>query len=590
MDNKLSKIGNEIGLALVIVMAMLLPRVFELDKFVTTDETIWLMRSSNFYYALGQHDFENTRDMATSDGVVTMWVETAAYLVEYPQYRGYGQGYFENFLVFNEFIDEKGFDPLVILATSRTIMVVLLSAVIGLAFILAKGMIGVYPALVGFLLISFDPWYLALSRISHLDAPQATFQFASLLAFISFMYFGRKPSMLAISGLLGGVAYLSKLPALISGIAFALVSVREYLQDIILDKPKRALEYFSISRKYIKVFAIWIFFFFLAIALFYPYVWVQPGELLEGMALAPAFQVSKLETMVNTMNIESVDNDFTLPLDYYTRYLRGYLWHTTPVILLGLTVSTIAYLFRMRLFKDQNVRKLVGGLFWFVAIYTIIITIPPKSSPRYYLPVHLCLDLIAGIGLVTLSLELSRKFKFKGEKLFSYGIAAIFLGVQLAGVLPTSPYYFSYFNPLLGGSKKAGETTFLGLGEGLNLAAEYLNGKPDSETLTVMSWIGIGPFSFFFDGNTVIFLYRRDSSSGKSTLQLQDVDYLVIYLQDIDYLIYYNDQSLRPLHSRIHQRIIDLLTNDEPEHSIWINDIEYARIYNISAIEDSLMD
>ena len=585
MDNKLSKIGKEIGLALVIVIAMLLPRIFELDKFVTTDETIWLMRSSNYYYALGQRDFENIGEGRADGGVVTMWVGTAALLVEYPQYRSYGQGYFENFLVFNRFIDEKGFDPLVILSTSRIIMVILLSTVIGLAFHLAKGMIGVYPAVVGFLLISIDPWYLALSRISHLDAPQATFQFASLLAFISFMYFGKKPSMLAISGLLGGVAALSKLPALISGLAFAFVSAREYLQDVILDKPKKALEYFSVSRKYGKMFAVWIIFFFLAIALFYPYAWVMPGILLQNMANNLVHHANNLETMVSAMNIESVDNDFTLPLNYYTRYLRGYLWHTTPVILLGLAASIFAYLFRMRLFKDQIVRKLVGAIFWFVAIYTVVMTIPPKSSPRYYLPVHLCLDLIAGMGLVTLSLELSSRLKLKREKLFSYGFAAIFLGVQLVGVSATSPYYFTYYNPLLGGSKTAGETTFLGLGEGLNLVGEYLNGKPDSETLTVMSWIGIGPLSFFFDGDTVLLRFDNDSDSGNSILHLEDVDYLAIYVQDIDYLIYNNDQ----LHNRIHKRIIDLLANVEPEHSVWINEIEYARIYNVAAIEDHLI-
>ena len=66
---------------------------------------------------------------------------------------------------------------------------------------------------------------------------------------------------------------------------------------------------------------------------------------------------------------------------------------------------------------------------------------------------------------------------------------------------------------------------------------------------------------------------------------MEGVDYLAIYVQDIDYLIYNNDQ----LHNRIHKRIIDLLANVEPEHSVWINEIEYARIYNVAAIEDHLI-
>lgn len=586
MNSKLSKVGKEIGLALVIVLAMLLPRIFELDKFVTTDETKWLMRSSNFYYALGQREYENTRFFSSTTGVVTMWVETAAYLIEYPQYRTFGQGYFNNFLVFNEFIDEKGIDPLVILSTARVIMVVMLSAVIGLAFLLTKRMIGIFPAMVAFLLISFDPWYLALSRISHTDAPQATFQFVSLLAFISFMYFSREPIMLALSGFFGGIALLSKLPALISGLVFAFLALLQHLQEIFLDKTKRASEYFSASRKYVKILLIWAAILCLTIVVFWPYVWRDSVAGLTKLINPLFFQLSKIDTNVGITDTVVTEELRINNFDYYTRYLRGYLWHTTPVILLGLAASIFAYLFRMRLFKDQIVRKLVGAIFWFVAIYTVVMTIPPKSSPRYYLPVHLCLDLIAGMGLVTLSLELSSRLKLKREKLFSYGFAAIFLGVQLVGVSATSPYYFTYYNPLLGGSKTAGETTFLGLGEGLNLVGEYLNGKPDSETLTVMSWIGIGPLSFFFDGDTVLLRFDNDSDSGNSILHLEDVDYLAIYVQDIDYLIYNNDQ----LHNRIHKRIIDLLANVEPEHSIWINDIEYARIYKVSAIEDLITD
>ena len=72
MNSRLSNIGRELGLALVIIIAMLLPRIFELNKFVTTDETIWIMRSSNFYYALGQSEFENTRQSTGTAGVFTM--------------------------------------------------------------------------------------------------------------------------------------------------------------------------------------------------------------------------------------------------------------------------------------------------------------------------------------------------------------------------------------------------------------------------------------------------------------------------------------------------------------------------------------
>lgn len=581
MKINMRNIGRELGLAIIIITTMLLPRMSDLDKFVTTDETIWLMRSSNFYYFLGQRDFENTRALdsrrnPSATGTVTMWVEAAAYLVEYPQYRALGQGYFDNFLVFNDFIDQQDIDPLVVLSTSRVIMIVLLSVGIGFAFLIVKRIIGVYPALVGFLLISFDPWYLALSRISHTDAPQATFQFMSVLAFISFMYFRREPIMLLLSGFFGGIAFLSKLPALISGLVLAFLSTLEYLSDVILDKPKRLIGYLLASRKYGKILIIWFLIFFITIVMFWPFAWNDPVDALKSLIHYPTYQVVKLDAVVGSTNDPVIDKFELISIGHFSRYPLAYLGRTTPIILLGIIAAMITFGFKSERFKDENVRKLVAGLFWFCVIYTIFLTIPPKFSPRYYLPVHLFLDLIAGIGLVNLAQYISSRVHFKREELLSYGIVTVFMGVQLAGVLPTFPYYFSYYNPLLGGGKTAGETSFVGHGEGLNEAAVYLNTKPGAENFTVMSWYGIGPFSFFFRGESVDLYFARGFSGEETTR----------FFEDVDYLVTYSSQWFE----RRPKNLFDMLDNIEPEYSVWINEIEYARIYDVSAIEDSLID
>lgn len=576
MHNKLVNFAKELSLVLVVISFMLLPRIFELDKFVTTDESVWIMRSSNFYYALGQRDYVKTRSNAGFTGVVTMWVGTAAYLIEYPEYRGYGQGYFENFNRFFDFIDEQGIEILRIVATSRMIMVILLSTMIGFAFLLTKRMIGLYPAFVGFLLISFDPWYLALSRISHTDAPQATFQFASILAFIYFMYFGRKPLMLVLSGLLGGVAVLAKLPALISGLVIAFLSFLEYLKEIIPDKSNRMLKYYSASRKYVKILVIWSAFLVLALALFYPVVWQNPLGLFRSMLLQTSFQVSKLENRPDITNILNTNDLSFSSFRYYYRYIESYFWQSTPVILLGLVGATIAYLRKMQILANHNARNMVQSLIAFIIVYTIIISIPPKTSPRYYLPVHLVIDLIAGIGLVVISQEIFSRLKFHTYKLLPYGLVVILLIVQITGVMSTRPYFFSYYNPLLGGSKTAGLTKFIGVGEGLNLAAEYLNRKPDAQTVTVLSWYGIGPFSFFFEGKSETIWVGQEWAS-------EDTAYL---LQNIDYLVTYTNQWYRG----IPENLFIILAGIQPEYSVWINDIEYARIYDVSSIREKLIE
>jgi len=51
---------RQIVLLLVLILIIWLPRGFELDRYVATDEVVWLLRSANFYYALGQGDYAAT--------------------------------------------------------------------------------------------------------------------------------------------------------------------------------------------------------------------------------------------------------------------------------------------------------------------------------------------------------------------------------------------------------------------------------------------------------------------------------------------------------------------------------------------------
>ena len=63
-------------------------------------------------------------------------------------------------------------------------------------------------------MISLDPFFIALSRMNHLDAPQAVFMFLSILALLKFLLRGNRWFDLVISGLAGGLAFLSKLPGI----------------------------------------------------------------------------------------------------------------------------------------------------------------------------------------------------------------------------------------------------------------------------------------------------------------------------------------------------------------------------------------
>ena len=56
----------------LLAAVILIPRIIGLDEFVTVDEPVWTSHSANFYYALGESDFENTFQ-EYHPGVTTMW-------------------------------------------------------------------------------------------------------------------------------------------------------------------------------------------------------------------------------------------------------------------------------------------------------------------------------------------------------------------------------------------------------------------------------------------------------------------------------------------------------------------------------------
>jgi len=139
----------------------------------------------------------------------------------------------------------------------------------------------------------------------------------------------------------------------------------------------------------------------------------------------------------------------------------------------------------------------------------------------------------------------------------------VVLGFQLAGALGTWPYYFSYFNPLLGGPEKAVDVMQVGWGEGLDEAARYLNNKPDAESVQVLAWYASGPFDYFFKGQSTTLSFEE-----------QDLEEISNY----DYVVLYAHQWQRQLPTPAFLAYFDKQT---PEAVVTIDGIDYAWIYRV---------
>jgi hypothetical protein len=201
------------------------------------------------------------------------------------------------------------------------------------------------------------------------------------------------------------------------------------------------------------------------------------------------------------------------------------------------------------------------------------LTIPEKSNFRYWIPAYISLLLLAGIGWAALLNTAARRFPDQRSRSIGVLIILVILLIQFFGILRTYPYYFTYYNPLLGGSKQAGKSISVGEGEGLDQAGLFLSSVPNAEKMTVMSWYGWGSFSYYFSGKTIVFPVTSKWSGG-----------LAEKLRDSDYLVVYQNQWYR----RIPPELFDSLDQVEPMKTIWVDDIEYVRIYDVDSLPDQI--
>src|SRR5512143_997530 len=147
----------------VLIALLAVPRLVGIDRFATIDEPYWLTAGADFYYALGQRAFANTV-YDYHPAVTTMWILTAAMLLDFPQYRGLGQGYFDVYKdTLEQFLLAHGHTPLGLLVVGLFLQVVLIVFLLLVFFWLLRDLLCNMAAWLAILLIGFDPFYLGHS-------------------------------------------------------------------------------------------------------------------------------------------------------------------------------------------------------------------------------------------------------------------------------------------------------------------------------------------------------------------------------------------------------------------------------------------
>jgi 4-amino-4-deoxy-L-arabinose transferase-like glycosyltransferase len=548
--------GWKVLLLGIVSLAIWLPRGLALDRFVTVDEPSWLTFSGNFYYALARGDFRHTFQIG-HPGVTTTWAGAAAFLLRYPAYAAEAPGQVD--WVKEEigpFLRAHGHDPVNVLATGRAIVVLGITITLAIAFLAAVRLTGILPALLGFLLIASDPFHIALSRVLHVDAIMSSLMLLSLLAFLNYLYRGSHRRDLIISAVAAGLAWVTKAPA------FFLVP---FVGGLLLwergpggsrDRPLSPEH----IRRAARPFLGWGMVGLLVFVLVWPAMWVAPIDSLRAIA-AEAIGYARF-------------GHTEAPLYFNGAIVRGdpglhfypitYLWRTTPIVLVGLGLAAVVLAIPRARLVEPSHRRITGVMVLFALLFTLALSLGAKKFDRYLISVYAPLDLVAALGW----LAAARWLGGRPHRLAHASVAAaiaLVVGGQIAVAIPAFPYYFSYYNPLLGGTKKAPRVMMIGWGEGLDQAARYLNAQPDAEQLRVTTWFWNGPFSYFFKGQS---LPGPLDSNPAEISQWLSSDYCAVYI----------NQRQR---GRLPRELLEYIDTLKPVKVVRIQGLDYAYLYDL---------
>jgi 4-amino-4-deoxy-L-arabinose transferase-like glycosyltransferase len=539
---------------------LIIPRLIAINQFATIDEPYWLTAGSDFYYALGQRAFANTV-YDYHPAVTTMWIIALGMLIYFPQYRGFGQGYFDVYKdSLERFLLSHGHTPLGLLTVSRVIQTVVIVFLLLAVFWFLRRILGNKIAIAGTLLISFDPFFLGHSRLLNHEGMMSLFVMISLLAMLTHLFFDRKLVYLLISGVAAGFAQLTKSSSIVLVPLIGLLFLVEIFFHQEVNWRKRILKALGELIAWFAMLAIVYF-------VFWPGMWVAPGEMLYqvfGNALSYAFGGARLSV---TGGIQT--EEFQPHLSDIYSFIRSILWRTTPIVWFGALLS-LASLLKQKWEQRFIFLSIFLMGFLFILLFGIA---SGRNSAHYVLTAYVSLDILAAIGWVVGVGWLSSHMQGGVRRVIPILVIGIIVLAQAGSGLPFFPYYYTYYNPIMKAWQPGSENPNFGYGEVLELAARYLAQKPGAANTTVIAFYGRGPFSFFYPGKT--------EQLKPVYADAENVPQLIQILHESKYIVlYYELEKDRDVPANV----LRALEGVTPEQIIRLNGVEYIRIYRADTL------
>lgn len=427
-----------------------------LGQFINADESnYWLQRSELFLQALRSGDYAATA-ITTHPGVTTMWLGGAGLI-------------FQRAVFARGLIDNESFSTILALIRTPLELVHVVAILVGYA--LLRRLLPARTAALAGLLWAVDPFMIGYSRLLHVDALLATFATLSLLAACDYWHHERHFWLLALSGICGALAMLSKSPGIALFPAIGAIAL--------LAAWREQGSIWRVARA-IRPYLLWCAICGLTVFVVWPAIWADPHRVYELLRLGVE---AEAEGDHQGGNFFLGRRDDTPGLLFYPVSLALRL---TPWTMLG--ILALPWLWRR---LKPPTRHDLAGLTLYTVLFVVALSIFSKKLNRYLVPTFPALDVLAAVGLVEIVERLNNLgVGSKGIRWGRYAGLTLLATITIVAPLNAAywhPYSIDAFNQALGGLNMAARTVALGSGEGQEQVAAWLNQQPDITGVTTIS-------------------------------------------------------------------------------------------------------
>jgi hypothetical protein len=551
---------------MAVFIVALVPRLYGLGTFFSSDEILWFQRSMAFWDAISAGEWARTYQQVHPN-VTTMWV--AGFLLKLAGRMGVNLA-----------------DPHWI-PVGRMAVVLITAGACGALVAMLCDLVPRRAALAAGLVVALDPFFLAHSRTLHTYSVAAAFVALAYVALLIACRHELRARYIVLAGGLAGLAGLTSVTAAL----LVPASIGTLLIAVWTRQRHRIAPLGNAWTHWLWAVVLWGVAGIIVVVALWPAMWVQPVKTLRRVVVGAVWGIETphggepsseamealyasnpaagqffrdyLETQQGEPHTYFMGEMVWTPGPLF--YPLTWLYRSTPLTLLLLPLSCAMMLLRVLRRTWRQSDSVALSLLALAILSMLALSVSAKQFQRYLQTTVVLTGLVTGIYLMDiLDLALARMAERNiGSSVAKRPAIAAAASILLIGLLhwlpyvSSHPYEIAYYQPLLGGHAAARDIFLLGTGEGLDGAASYLNRITDGRARVSTRYsVFMAPF------------YRGEieSVSPMGLYADHSTDYVVVYINEIQ-------RHMSP-------ELDTLLAGREPEHVVTVNGLEYVWLYH----------